>query len=89
MASETSPVGLAMAGPTFAKLSCPLYPHKHKKSRSCDDSRASPASKYRVLYTTGLTMTSAKLIRTYERKKKKSKCVSCYIPHNSVSNQQY
>ena len=86
MASETSPVGLAMAGPTFAKLSCPLYPHKHKKSRSCDDSRASPASRYRVLYTTGLTM---KFIRTYERKKEKSKCVSCYIPHHSVSNQQY
>ena len=70
MASETSPVGLATAGPTFAKLSCPLYPHKHKKSRSCDDSRASPASRYRVLYTTGLTMTSAKFMSV--RKKNQS-----------------
>ena len=30
--------------------------------QACDDSRASPASRYRALYTTRLTMTSAKFM---------------------------
>ena len=72
MAAKTGLVWLIWPRRDQLLLNCPAH-NMHCGWQS------SPASRYIVLYTTGLTMKSAKFIRMYERKKDKSKGHLCML----------